>query len=883
MPRRFRAHLVWAILAAGCLLAVTEAAGEEVSLAGCQAAFTAAPEVESSSWCFERAVWAGASTRIAARRRMEELLADNSDQAWLAFYLGNLYWGEPAAETWYRRAAERFAELGEARGEARSHFNLYQVLSDRNATEEAEAELARAHEIAERSDDPALIAMCQLEEARQLVLRQTGFDRAYSLLRQAGRAVFTKGWYGLQKAWLSTFGTLVLNLERWEEANRTFRELDGLTSRAGDRLGEANAKYNRVRVLIRQAAEEMDDDLRAEIRQLAEEALAAAQAGGNTLVEAEAELVLGGMAEGEEAIAHFARCSKATRYPWLQAPCLAGMARRLATEDPVRARRLLDRALRLTADDPWAQADVLTDRMRVSWVIDPPEQAKAEARQALAAIEALRRRQKDRAVAAGVSSRWADNYYLLIGRLLEQGGDADLAQAFEVAEQMRARSLREALEAAASQPALHEEKFASGDRHVATLAEVQGSLAPNEAFLYFLVAPDVDWTGDFGGGSWLLATTTRGTRAYRLRHDRATLRGATSLLNGSLRAHDGRETPLSVQLYDLLLGPALAELPPEIDRLVLVPDGALHGLPFATLRKATHAEFLTLRYRLSQAPSATLWRDWRRTRPASPAVPGLALADPPLARNGGEAVLTPVERGGLSSTPLRLRQLPFARREAAAVRRALGFSTVLREGAEASEYFLKHTDLSRFGVVHLATHSYMNEQYPEASAVLLARGAPGEDGWLLPGEIARLNLDGRVVVLASCRGASGRLLRGEGLLSLARAFFEARARTVVANLRPLRDDYAQELFSRFYDHLAEGRSVADALSAAQRDRIDDGAPAAAWAEMVVLGDGDLIPFPGGRPWLARHAAELTACAGALLLLGILVALAGGPRPGRRRA
>ena len=101
-------------------------------------------------------------------------------------------------------------------------------------------------------------------------------------------------------------------------------------------------------------------------------------------------------------------------------------------------------------------------------------------------------------------------------------------------------------------------------------------------------------------------------------------------------------------------------------------------------------------------------------------------------------------------------------------------------------------------------------------------------------------------MLSACSSNTGAMLRGEGVMSLARAFFQAGAHTVVASLWRLRDDEAADLFDRFYRHLGRGRSVAAALQAAQRDMIRDGAPAAAWAGLVVLGDGDLVPLPGGR-------------------------------------
>ena len=130
------------------------------------------------------------------------------------------------------------------------------------------------------------------------------------------------------------------------------------------------------------------------------------------------------------------------------------------------------------------------------------------------------------------------------------------------------------------------------------------------------------------------------------------------------------------------------------------------------------------------------------------------------------------------------------------------------------------------------------------------------------------------MVAASCRSASGTVLRGEGVMGLARAFFQAGAPTVIANLWPLRDDDGAALFERFYHHLAQGTSVAAALRAAQLDRIADGAPGYAWAGLMVLGEGNLVPMPGGRPdppvapwvWAAVGGASLLLLAGGAILI-----------------
>jgi hypothetical protein len=88
----------------------------------------------------------------------------------------------------------------------------------------------------------------------------------------------------------------------------------------------------------------------------------------------------------------------------------------------------------------------------------------------------------------------------------------------------------------------------------------------------------------------------------------------------------------------------------------------------------------------------------------------------------------------------------------------------------------------------------------------------------------------------------------------------------------VRDRETSLLIDRLGRHLSEGRSVATALALARRDLVERELPPAAWASMIVLGDGDHVPFPGQRPrrwgWLPLAATSLAAIALALLLLAI---------------
>ena len=102
-------------------------------------------------------------------------------------------------------------------------------------------------------------------------------------------------------------------------------------------------------------------------------------------------------------------------------------------------------------------------------------------------------------------------------------------------------------------------------------------------------------------------------------------------------------------------------------------------------------------------------------------------------------------------------------------------------------------------------------------------------------------------------------------MSLARSFFQARASAVVGSLWPLRDRDSGALMDAFYRRLSRGDTVPSALAEAKRDRIRAGAPAAAWAGVVLLGAGDHAPWPEG--------AAAPGAVGGVLLVGGLLAIA----------
>jgi CHAT domain-containing protein len=215
---------------------------------------------------------------------------------------------------------------------------------------------------------------------------------------------------------------------------------------------------------------------------------------------------------------------------------------------------------------------------------------------------------------------------------------------------------------------------------------------------------------------------------------------------------------------------------------------------------------------------------------------------------------------------LRLGRLPHARHENRALERYVGGVDALA-GEHASERALKARDLRAYTLLHFAAHAIADESHPDRSAVLLSPGAGDEDGLLQAREIEGLDLEGRVVVLSACQTASGAVLGGEGVLSLARAFFAGGARSVIGTRWPIRDEDAAALFDTFYRALGRGATVSEALMTAKIDAIDAGRPASAWAGLVLLGDGGMRPFPDGPLHTSRSPGPAAALAlGVVLLL-----------------
>lgn len=272
----------------------------------------------------------------------------------------------------------------------------------------------------------------------------------------------------------------------------------------------------------------------------------------------------------------------------------------------------------------------------------------------------------------------------------------------------------------------------------------------------------------------------------------------------------------------LLIG--VESLPAGTERLLLVPDGPLTGLPFAALLTeepgAGPTPYLVRRFAVNLLHSATV-------RPAedNDRASGL-LGVYPLFRGEGRHQRHVEDR------------LP----------RFTAYAGTHLSGRAANRAGFRAAAADR-AVLLLATHARPSDSlYGEPSLSFY-------DGDLLLSDLAGDRLDARLAILTACASGRGRRVRGEGTMSLARGFGYAGVRSVVMSLWPVVEDVAVDQTISLLTELERGVPTDEALRRAQLAYLDGPVPEQAkapvyWAGFTLIGDAGTIELERKPPVLS---------------------------------
>jgi CHAT domain-containing protein/tetratricopeptide (TPR) repeat protein len=416
-------------------------------------------------------------------------------------------------------------------------------------------------------------------------------------------------------------------------------------------------------------------------------------------------------------------------------------------------------------------------------------------------------------------SRFEDAYRQLIDQLIK-GGESD--KAFVYAERMRAFEPLDLILKLDFIPAEFRRLTRNGPM---SSADIQKHLPPGTWLLQYSVTEDKTYI-------WIVSRDS--FQLIDRKIDRRDIARWTTDLQEAGRLADGPAFAKNLDApFRTLIAPALAKIGKTPERLVIIPDAPMHGLPFAALRDST-GKYLVELAPLEIDGSATLYifslmRDAALRRvPPSALLVGDPKIDPRWTFTHG------------------LRQLDSAVPEVQAIRPLYEprVDVLVNEDATVRRFLDHARDKT---VIHFAGHAIVNPSEPWQSLLLLAR-SPERSGALSASELLSFRLDQtRLVVLSACSSAAGLGVGPEGVAPLVRPLIAAGVPAVVGTLWDVEDATVKDLSVSFHRHYEEGNDAAKALQRAQLDKLGNRDPqfAVSWASFQVTGHAS-SPFEPTR-------------------------------------
>lgn len=248
------------------------------------------------------------------------------------------------------------------------------------------------------------------------------------------------------------------------------------------------------------------------------------------------------------------------------------------------------------------------------------------------------------------------------------------------------------------------------------------------------------------------------------------------------------------------------------------------------------------------------------------------VGNPLFAKQGSALITSKEEMDDLELSPnqIVIAPLPGTMKEVTGISEKLisnGWQTSLITESNASESSFK--SVKNPGVLHVATHGYflddveeleggksfgieLDQAYknPLLRSGLLFTGASDylnydgasyyddENGILTAYEAVNLDLsDTKLVVLSACETGLGKVMNGEGVFGLQRAFQIAGAENIIMSLWTVNDETTQMLMDEFYGQWLSGKDVSTAFRDAQLAIKENYPQPYYWAAFVLLGQG----------------------------------------------
>jgi len=299
---------------------------------------------------------------------------------------------------------------------------------------------------------------------------------------------------------------------------------------------------------------------------------------------------------------------------------------------------------------------------------------------------------------------------------------------------------------------------------------------------------------------------------------------------------------ISHLLYQKIFEP-LAENLPKQANLIIVPDGMLSYVPFDVLVKnpaslvknGRFSNFLIEDFTISYAYSAAMQSEMQQKKFRHQPTENL-IAYAPSFRQSVKMNLSPLTQSEI---------------EAKHVTDIIGGKSVVGSAATKAAFIKQIYDYS---IVHLSTHGDADEETGDFSSLAFYSIDDNTTAdFLYNSEIYFLNCNAEMVVLSACETSIGELQKGEGIISLARGFSYAGAKSIVTSLWNVNEKSTAALMGLFYQNIAKGMPKNKALRQAKLDYMELypnlGVEPFYWAGFVPIGDMSAVEMEKSYWWL----------------------------------
>ena len=322
----------------------------------------------------------------------------------------------------------------------------------------------------------------------------------------------------------------------------------------------------------------------------------------------------------------------------------------------------------------------------------------------------------------------------------------------------------------------------------------------------------------------------------------------------------------SFSFYQLLLERPLSHFNKNnssVSRLRIIPDGVLGYLPFELLTtekaatwKGNSIPYLLRKYAVSYAYSNQLLENSIEKNEAifGSSVNnfggfGIEYSDKALEKieNDLKADTISTSRGG------KLSKLAFADDEVKNIHNLLGKGTIFLNDDATKFAFMQNA--SNHGILHLAMHGAIDEKNPLNSGLIFSKKDSTDNNYLSGYDLYAMQLKTGLAVLSACNTGNGELRRGEGVMSLARAFAFAGCPSTVMSLWSIPDESTSKVMLSFYKSLKNGDSKDVALQKAKLEYLQNCPPQYSipnyWGATVIIGNIEALDF---KAWYQKPLA-----------------------------